>query len=149
MPSAAELKAQLLAKRETERLEQERRDAEMALELEKLEQQEEDERLAREAEEQRLRDEQERWEREAEAQREAEARRVEETTEELRLATNDDRQWMLSMLRARNQKELIFHGTQVTMGVVGAPEASGRMDPSQDGDCWPCRVREIVCERPR
>ena len=43
MSSAAELRAQLLAKREAERVEQERLDAEFAIELARLEEQEEEE----------------------------------------------------------------------------------------------------------
>ena len=56
MSNAAECKALLLAKRENERLKQERRDAKMAAELERLEQQKEEERLAKEAEERRVRE---------------------------------------------------------------------------------------------
>jgi hypothetical protein len=139
MSNAAERKALLLAKRENERIEQERRDAEMAAELERLEQQEEEERLAKEAEERRLREE-----------REQEERRVRElqdqTDEGLRLATPEDRAWMVKVLQARNRGELVFRGNEVTahVGGTGAGNSGGDL---RDGECWPCRVREIECER--
>ena len=70
MSNAAERKALLLAKHETERLKQERRDAEMAAELERLEQQEEEERLAKEAEERRVWEEWEQAERRVQKEQE-------------------------------------------------------------------------------
>jgi hypothetical protein len=146
MSNAAERKALLLAKRESERLEQERRDAEMAAELERLEKQEEEERLAKEAEERRLREEREREERRIQE----EARRVQQqqqqTDEGLRLATPEDRVWMMKVLEARNRGELVFQGNVVTahVGETGAGNSGGEL---RDGECWPCRVREIECER--
>ena len=139
MPSAAKLKAQLLAKREQEQIEQERRDAEMAVELERLEQQEEEERHAREAEEQRVQEEHEQEERRAREQQD-------QTDEGLRLATPEDRAWMVKVLQARNRGELVFRGNDVTAHVRGS--AAGNRE-SKDRECWPCRVREIECERRR
>jgi hypothetical protein len=146
MSNAAERKALLLAKREQERIEQERRDAEMAAELERLEQQEEEERLAKEAEERRVREEREREERRIQE----EARRVQQqqqqTDEGLRLATPEDRVWMMKVLEARNRGELVFQGNVVTAHVGGTGAGNSGGD-SRDGECWPCRVREIECER--
>ena len=146
MSNAAERKALLLAKRENERLEQERRDAEMAAELERLDQQEEEERLAKEAEERRVREEREREERRVQE----EARRVQQqqqqTDEGLRLATPEDRVWMMKVLEARNRGELVFQGNVVTAHVGGTGAGNSGGD-SRDGECWPCWVREIECER--
>ena len=146
MSNAAERKALLLAKRENERLKQERRDAEMAAELERLEQQEEEECLAKEAEERKVREERE-WE---EQRVQEEARRLQQqqqqTDEGLRLATPEDRVWMMKVLEARNQGELVCQGNMVTAHVRGTGAGNSGGD-SRDGECWPCRVREIECER--
>jgi hypothetical protein len=150
MSSAAERKALLLEKRENERLEQERRDAEIAAELERLEQQEEEERVAKEAEERRVREEREREEQRAQE----EARRIQQqqqqTDEELRLATPEDRIWMMKVLAAKKRGELVFQGNVVTAHVGGTDAGTGAGNSggdSRDGECWPCRVREIECER--
>ena len=135
MSNAAERKALLLAKRENKRLKQERRDAEMAAELERLEQQEEEEHLVKEAEERRVQE---------------EARRVQQqqqqTDEGLRLATPEDRVWMMKVLEAQNWGELVFQGNVVTAHVGGTGAGNSGGD-SRDRECWPCRVREIECER--
>jgi hypothetical protein len=152
MPTAAELKALLLAKRETERIEQERRDAELAQELERLEEQEEEERRAKEAEERRVREEEERRVRE-EAERlreetERQKKQQETDEEELRLATTEDRQWLAGVLRSRNRGELAFRNNEL-VGRARSVVTGGSGAGDQDGDCWPCRVRQIECERRR
>ena len=148
MSNAAERKALLLAKREQERIEQERRDAEMAAELERLKQQEEEERLAKEAEERRVWEEREREERriQEEARRVQQQQQQQQTDEGLRLATPEDRVWMMKVLEARNRGELVFQGNVVTAHVGGTGAGNSGGD-SRDGECWPCRVREIECER--
>ena len=138
MPSAAEQRAILLAEREKRRAEQEAQDAAMAAELLRLELQEEEEQQEREREARRLREEEARRVREEEERRQQQ----EATDAELRLATAADREWMVKVLQARNRGELIFHGNDVTAHVTG-----GDGEAVRDGDCWPCRVREIECER--